>query len=104
MTKRLDDLLEDAADLYERFSGLQAETVDTIEMPNVKAGVLIGEVEQIAYNTVRKHGDDEKAKRHRYRHTFKASARPLLATSHDGKVLLILLGDFEFTERGITDR
>lgn len=104
MTRELDALLEQAADLYEAFTGMPADSVEKLKLPKVKAGVLIGEVEQIAYNTVRKHGDDEEAKLHRYRHTFKKSARPLLATSHDGKVLMILLGDFEFTEQGITDK
>ncbi|MDI1303024.1 MAG: hypothetical protein PSX71_14055 [bacterium] len=103
MTKR-DKLLEQAAALFEAFTGLEADSVEKFEMPEVKAGVLIGEIEQISYNTVRKHGSSERAKKHRYRHTFKPSARPLFAVSHDGKVLLILGNGFEFTERGITDK
>lgn len=98
------ELLEQAADLYERFTGLPADTVQKVDAPNVKAGVLIGEVMEIAYSTVRKHGRDQEAETHYYRHEFKKSARPLFGVSHDGKTLLILLGDFEFTERGITDR
>lgn len=97
-------LLAKAAQLYEGFTGLEANSVEAFEIPQVKAGVLIGEVMEIAYSTVRKHGRSDRAKRHYYQHKFKASARPLLATSHDGKVLMIVLGEFEFTERGITDK
>ncbi len=104
MRKTRAQLLEQAAELYEAFTGLPAETVHKVEIPDVKAGVLIGEVMEIAYSTVRKHGKDQKAKKHFYRHEFAASARPLFGVSHDGKTLMILLGDFEFTERGITDK
>ena len=86
-----------AVALYEDFTGHEADTCEPVKMPRVDVAILIGEVEQIAYNTVRD------GKKGRYRHTFKASARPLLAASHDGKTLLIIEGDFEFTERGITD-
>lgn len=102
--KNVDALLEQAADLFEAFTGLPAETVERFEMPQVRAGVLIGEIEQISYNTKRKHGKEQRARKHRYRHTFKASARPLFAASADGRVLLILGNGFEFTERGITDK
>lgn len=86
-----------AVALYENFSGHVAEHYTPVKMPRVDVAMLIGEVEQIAYNTVRD------GKKERYLHKFKASARPLLAASHDGKTLLIIEGDFEFTERGITD-
>jgi hypothetical protein len=83
--------------LREIFQGHVAEHYTPVKMPRVDVAMLIGEVEQIAYNTVRD------GKKERYLHKFKASARPLLAASHDGKTLLIIEGDFEFTERGITD-
>lgn len=86
-----------AVKLYEDFSGHQADEYTPVKMPRVDVAMLIGEVEQIAYNTVRD------GKKERYLHKFKASARPMLAASHDGKTLLIIEGDFEFTERGITD-
>lgn len=89
--------VQQAVKLFEDFTGQVADTCEKINMPRVDVAVLVGEVEVIAYNTVRD------GKKERYMHTFKASARPLLATAHDGKTLLILEGDFTFTERGITD-
>lgn len=86
-----------AVKLFEDFTGHQADHYTPVKMPRVDVAMLIGEVEQIAYNTVRD------GKKERYLHKFKASARPMLAASHDGKTLLIIEGDFEFTERGITD-
>lgn len=86
-----------AVKLFEDFSGHVADSYTPVKMPRVDVAMLIGQVEQIAYNTVRD------GKKERYLHNFKASARPMLAASHDGKTLLIIEGDFEFTERGITD-
>lgn len=97
-------LIEKAADLFERFSGMEADTIEKMEVPDVKVGVLIGEIEQLAYNTVRLHGKNKKPTKMHYRHEFKPSARPVFAASHDGKVLLILGNGFEFTERGIKDK
>lgn len=94
-TKR--ERMAKAVKLYQDFTGQKADQVDKLKLPKVDVAVLVGEVEVIAYNTVRD------GKKERYLHTFKASARPLLATAHDGKTLLILEGDFTFTERGITD-
>lgn len=89
--------VQQAVKLFEDFTGHQADSYEPVKMPRVDVAMLIGEVEQIAYNTVRD------GKKERYLHKFKASARPKLAASHDGKTLLIIEGDFEFTERGITD-
>ena len=89
--------VQQAVKLFEDFSGHQADSYEPVKMPRVDVAMLIGEVEQIAYNTVRD------GKKERYLHKFKASARPKFAASHDGKTLLIIEGDFEFTERGITD-
>lgn len=101
---RRDALMREAAELFESFTGIEADSVEKVQLPQIKVGVLIGEIEQIAYNTVRRHKRGEKPRKHRYRHTFKPSARPLFAASHDGKVLLILGNGFEFTDRGITDK
>lgn len=86
-----------AVKLYEDFSGHVADSYTPVKMPRVDVAMMVGQVEKIAYNTVRD------GKKECYEHTFKASARPMLAASHDGKTLLIIEGDFEFTERGITD-
>ncbi len=86
-----------AKDLYERFTGHEADSCEVIKMPRVDVAMLVGEVEVIAYNTIRD------GKKQRYMHTFDKNARPRLAASHDGKTLLIIEGNFEFTDRGITD-
>lgn len=39
-----------------------------------------------------------------YFHEFNRNSRPQLATSSDGKMLVLLGGAFQFTERGIVDR
>jgi hypothetical protein len=58
----------------------------------------VGELDGVLYTTVRD-GVTEK-----YIHKFRKKSRPLLATSHDGKSLHILGGEYEFTERGIEDK
>jgi hypothetical protein len=58
----------------------------------------IGDCDGILYTTVRD-GVTES-----YIHKFKKKSRPVLASSFDGKQLLILAGGYEFTERGIVDK
>lgn len=87
-----------AAQLYEDFSGHEAEEIGTIDTgPAPRIAVVIGELEAVIYNTVRD-GVHE-----RYIHKFKAKARPMFATTPDGKQLLLLGGSYDFTERGIVD-
>lgn len=86
------------AELYEKFTGHEPEDLGDITIPDPpRVAVLIGEVEGIIYNTVRD-GVHE-----RYIHRFKAKARPDFCVTPDGKQLLLVGGDFEFTERGIVD-
>jgi hypothetical protein len=66
-----------------------------IDWPSVS--VAIGRVLAIEYETT--HG----GRRKRYRHDFKAWARPPFESSADGRLLLILPGNFVFTARGIVD-
>jgi len=92
-----DDLAR-AADLYERFSGHQAEVVGKIRInPIGKVGVAIGEVDGILYSTVRD-GQLEK-----YIHKFRKADKPLFVVSPDGKSLHLVGGNYSFTERGIVD-
>lgn len=83
---------------FQAFTGMPAESYAEVKIPLVDVAIEVGQVEAIAYNTVRD------GKKERYLHKFKPSARPILAASHDGKTLLLIAGDFEFTERGITDQ
>lgn len=88
-----------AADLYTRFSGHDAEAIAEIDVPPMPAvGIAIGTVDAIEYTTVRD-GEVEL-----YRHDFHKTDRPLFVVSPDGRVLLMVGGDFRFTERGIVDK
>jgi hypothetical protein len=96
---RFHEMERAAAELYEEFSGHPGEivgTVDKPEMPDV--AVVVGELEGIAYETVR---DGIKEK---YFHKFSKKARPLLCVSFDGQQLLIVGGEYEFTDHGIVDK
>lgn len=90
--------VEKAANLFEQFTGHDAEHTETIEKPKMPDAVLVvGEIDGIMYSTVRD-GVHEK-----YVHQFKKSSRPLFAVSPDGKQLFMLGGAYTFTERGIVD-
>ena len=83
---------------YEGFTGHQADSYTEVQVPVVEVALEVGMVEGIAYSAVRD------GKLERYFHEFKPSARPILAASHDGRQLLLIGGNFEFTDRGITDK
>ncbi|MHB8071863.1 MAG: hypothetical protein ACYDHF_07965 [Candidatus Cryosericum sp.] len=86
------------AALYEDFTGHDAEDMGNFEMgPVPKVAVVVGELEAVIYNTVRD-GIHE-----RYIHKFKAKSRPMFAVTPDGTQLLLLGGNYDFTERGIVD-
>lgn len=87
-----------AIDLFKRFRGTDPEYIEThkINMPEV--ALLIGHLDGVLYTTIRD-GVTEK-----YVHKFKLKSRPLLCTSHDGTQLIILGGEYDFTELGIVDR
>jgi hypothetical protein len=88
-----------AAQLYEDFSGHEAEEIGKIDIPvPPKVAACIGEIEGVIYNTVRD------GKFERYIHKFKADSRPLFCVSPDGKQLLMIGGSYDFTERGIVDK
>lgn len=90
--------IESAADLYERFSGHEAEAIGKIAVqPMPKVGVAIGEVDGILYSTVRD------GKLEKYIHQFRRSDKPLFVVSPDGKQLFLIGGNYNFTERGIVD-
>ena len=92
------DAISRAADLYQRFSGHDAEIVGKIKVnPMPRVGVGIGEVDGILYSTVRD-GVLEK-----YIHKFRKADRPLFVVSPDGKSLHLVGGNYTFTERGIVD-
>lgn len=99
--------IDAAKALYARFSGHTGEVFAEVDSNNTPglltdkrnhALIIVGYLDGVMYDTVRD------GKREKYIHEFANHARPLLATSHDGRSLYILGGGFRFTERGIVDR
>lgn len=87
-----------AADLYERFTGHEADDYVRVHVEKpLKVGVAIGDVDGILYTTVRD-GKTEK-----YIHKFRAADKPLFVVSPDGKQIALVGGKYTFTERGIVD-
>lgn len=89
--------LENAAGLYEDFTGHKADHYDEYNIDWPTVALTVGKCDGVLYETVRD-GITE-----HYIHKFKKSARPVLAASHDGKALALIGGKFAFTERGIVD-
>lgn len=88
---------KEAAFLYEDFTGHAADnyTNHTLNVPDV--GLQFGKCTGIMYETVRD-GNHEY-----YCHEFKKTARPIIGASHDGKQLILVGGNYRFTNRGIVD-
>lgn len=92
------DAISRAADLYERFSGHDAEEIGRVQVrPMPRVGVAVGEVDGILYTTTRD-GRTEK-----YIHKFRMRDKPLFVVAPDGKGLFLVGGRYTFTERGIVD-
>lgn len=89
--------MKTGVELFEAFTGHEATHYDRVNLPDMSVCVQIGELDGIAYETVRD------GKRQKYFHKFKKSARPVFAVTHDGGALVIVGGRFRFTERGIVD-
>ena len=91
--------LHKAANLYERFTGHEAEGIGRVLVPKIpKVGVAIGTMDGVLYTTVRD-GVTE-----RYIHEFRKGDEPLFVVSPDGKQLFMIGGRYDFTERGIVDK
>lgn len=80
------------------FSGHEATRVLKVRHPQLRKGLIVGELDGVLYTAVR----DNRAER--YIHRFRKRSRPLLTASADGKALGIVGGRFQFTEAGIEDR
>lgn len=92
----------EAARKFENFTGHQAKTLIETDLPSVKTGLVVGELDLIGYRV--KRDGIEGGRLAAYDHVFSKKSRPLLAVSKDGKQLLIVGGRYEFTEAGIEDR
>lgn len=90
--------VKQAGDLYREFSGHSPDEVVKIPMDWPDTVLTVGECDGILYSTIRD-GELE-----HYVHKFRKSARPVLASSHDGTQLVLIGGNFRFTDRGIVDQ
>jgi hypothetical protein len=87
-----------AASLYERFTGHDAEVIATVKLPPAPPEVaVIGECTAICYSTVRD------GRREEYIHEFRKVDRPHLCVDPTGRQLLLIGGNYDFTELGIVD-
>jgi hypothetical protein len=92
------DDLERAADLFERFTGHDAQNETRVTVPPLpKVAAVIGECDGLLYTTVRD-GQTE-----RYIHKFRKADKPLLCVAPDGRQILLVGGRYRFTEAGIVD-
>jgi hypothetical protein len=83
--------------LFAEFRGAGPMEVRRIEVSIPRAALTIGECLGILYRTERD------GKIEQYLHRFRKSARPILASSPDGRTLLLLGGAYRVTDRGIVD-
>ena len=99
MRKSKKQLIAEGGALFREFTGHEPEIVDRVPLPhNPEVLIVIGKCDGIMYTTVRD-GVTEK-----YVHQFKSKARPLFCVTPDGSQLVLLGGEYDFTERGIVDR
>lgn len=87
-----------AAEIYERFTGHDSEVIGKVDIPDLPSAVaVIGQCDGILYTTIRD-GVVEK-----YIHRFRAADKPIFAISPDGKQIILVGGNYDFTDRGIVD-
>ena len=89
--------VEKAISLYKRFRGTEPEYVDELEVEPVDVAMLIGKCDGILYTTERD------GKTESYIHEFTGDACPMLVSSWDGKQIMLIGGNYSFTEEGIKD-
>lgn len=89
--------IQAAADIYQQFTGHDADYYEKIEYNPIDVGAKIGHVDGIMYTTVRD------GKTEHYIHEFKKTSRPLLVSDHDGSKIQLIEGKYRFTDRGIID-
>ena len=75
-----------AKKLFSDFTGMDAGFAHKVHVPENDVLVVVGDCDGLLYTTVRD------GKRERYIHEFKASSRPLLAVSPDGRNLYLVGG------------
>ena len=91
------EAVKSAEQLYKDFTGMDVDSVEEVDVPDIEAAVCVGTMDGIMYTTTR---DDVTE---HYIHEFEENARPLLCVSHDGRVMVILGGEFQFGSAGFED-
>ena len=87
-----------AASLRERFTGHKTRRAGVVEIPDLPPTVaVIGTLDFVGYTTVRD------GRKEAYIHRFAARDKPLLCVSPDGEQIILVGGNYDFTERGIVD-
>ena len=86
-----------AIKLYSDFTGHDPKFVDEWEIAIPDAAMQVGKITGIMYTTKMDGRQQE------FLHEFSGKSRPILAASADGRQLLILGGDYHFSDRGIID-
>jgi len=97
MSNKRNRALDEAKELYRDFTGMDVDSVEEVDIPEIDAAICVGTMDAVCYTTTRD-GEVES-----YIHEFKENARPLLAVSNDGRVMVIIGGDFTFTDAGFED-
>lgn len=90
-----DNEYDEAADRFAAFHGREPEddSDEIIETETGEVAFLVGDLYGIMYKLP---GTSEP-----YVHKFNANDRPLLYFTADGKQIVVLKGDYDFTEKGI---
>jgi hypothetical protein len=87
-----------AADRLQRFTGQKSVRHDVVEIPDLPSEVaVIGPCDGILYTAVRD------GKTEQYIHKFRKPDRPLMCVSPDGEQIILVGGNYRFTELGIVD-
>lgn len=90
---------QQAITLYRKFREKAPERITVYRLKMPRMLMAIGSVPFLYYYTTHKGG-----RQILYEHKFAAHARPTLASSHDGKALYLVGGEYDFTRDGIVDR
>jgi hypothetical protein len=97
-SKSLTTLEKQGISLFKRFTGHDVEWESDIELPDAPPIMIqIGKIDGILYTTRRD------GKKERYIHEFHRGSEPIFAVTPDGKMIYLIGGNYDFTERGIVD-
>jgi hypothetical protein len=98
MVKSRNGRIDQGIELFRDFRGEDPRYIKTVRMVVPDVAVLIGTCDGVLYTTQRNGRIEE------YIHKFEKKARPLLASSFDGRGLFLIGGSYNFTDRGIVDK